>query len=248
MIGIYRIVCKTTGIFYIGSSICIEKRWNLHRSDLRRGRHKNPGLQAAWVKFGETAFAFEIVEIVDNPKMVIQRERYFIRVFDAHNEVLGFNVAMPRRTIAGQKIGPPSLKTRQKQRAAALLRGMPPRTAEQNVKLAESQRAAWIRRREKGLTTQSAEGRKSIGDAGRRRFNMMSPEEKRAVALRLAEGLARTGRRPQTQAEIQRRADALRAHRAQNPVSDETKRRMSEGKRAGWARRKAAAAAVRQEA
>ena len=60
-IGIYRISLPD-GRCYIGQSVNVEKRWNAHRSDLRRGVNHSPYFVRAWDKYGEAAFSFEIVE------------------------------------------------------------------------------------------------------------------------------------------------------------------------------------------
>lgn len=62
--GIYAITHIASGKVYVGSSANIQKRWSQHRGDLRKGRHKNPHLQAAWSLYGETAFEFTVLEEV----------------------------------------------------------------------------------------------------------------------------------------------------------------------------------------
>jgi len=47
---------------YIGSSIDIPKRWMTHKSDLRRGAHKNRYLQNTYDKHGENCFEYKVVE------------------------------------------------------------------------------------------------------------------------------------------------------------------------------------------
>jgi group I intron endonuclease len=56
--GIYTIYNKINGKQYVGSSINIRKRWNEHRSKLRRHKHHSRILQYAWDKYGEGAFIF----------------------------------------------------------------------------------------------------------------------------------------------------------------------------------------------
>jgi group I intron endonuclease len=65
MQGIYKIVNKNNGKYYVGSSNRIEKRWNRHRLDLRKNKHVNPKLQAAWNFHGEECFKFEVTEQLD---------------------------------------------------------------------------------------------------------------------------------------------------------------------------------------
>lgn len=64
--GIYKIINKINGKYYIGSSqnICGNcfSRWEDHLRDLRKNKHDNPHLQNAWNKYGEDNFEFIIVE------------------------------------------------------------------------------------------------------------------------------------------------------------------------------------------
>jgi group I intron endonuclease len=89
--GVYRIINKTTGKFYIGSTIMsIQKRCYHHLSLLRANRHKNTYLQNAWDKYGESDFLFEILEITDKNNTLI-REQYWIDYYKENNQIL-FNI------------------------------------------------------------------------------------------------------------------------------------------------------------
>lgn len=59
--GIYVIVHRDSGRWYVGQSKNIEKRWATHRSDLRSAIHVNSRLQNAWTKYGEDAFDFAVL-------------------------------------------------------------------------------------------------------------------------------------------------------------------------------------------
>lgn len=76
--GIYKILNIANCKIYIGSAKNFYKRWNLHRSDLINNKHPNRYLQFAWNKQGEWFFKFEIIEIVDDPIKLIEREQYWI--------------------------------------------------------------------------------------------------------------------------------------------------------------------------
>jgi len=58
--GVYTIRNRITGRAYVGSTGHIAKRWCAHRSQLRNGKHHNPGLQADWDRCGETAFVWTL--------------------------------------------------------------------------------------------------------------------------------------------------------------------------------------------
>lgn len=61
---IYRIRNVTDQKFYVGSTINVKERFRTHRNKLRNGKHHTPHLQAAWNKYGEECFVFEVVEEV----------------------------------------------------------------------------------------------------------------------------------------------------------------------------------------
>lgn len=63
--GIYKIINKVDGRYYIGSSYNIEKRWITHKSHLNNQRHVNTFLQRAWNKYGSDNFCVEIIENCD---------------------------------------------------------------------------------------------------------------------------------------------------------------------------------------
>lgn len=77
MQGIYEIVNTANGKKYIGSSVHIKKRWYEHRYSLRKGEHGNSHLQAAWDRYGSKSFVFRVIEEVDNPEALIQREQWW---------------------------------------------------------------------------------------------------------------------------------------------------------------------------
>lgn len=78
--GIYQITNIITGDFYIGSSANIEQRWKEHRKRLTRGNNGCVILQRAWSKYGEDAFSFSIIEVVEKEKTaLLAREDYYIQ-------------------------------------------------------------------------------------------------------------------------------------------------------------------------
>lgn len=75
--GIYRIRNLVNGKCYVGSSVNIRKRWHVHRSYLTRGVHHNRYLTAAWNKYGQDAFTFEVIEYCAKESL-IEREQHYI--------------------------------------------------------------------------------------------------------------------------------------------------------------------------
>jgi len=98
--GIYCIRNSVTGERYIGSSVNIEARWLIHKTQLNRKFHHSPKLQLAWNKYGQRSFFFEIIEeIIDREnKTLAQREQYWLDHHDSYRN--GYNstsiVARPR--------------------------------------------------------------------------------------------------------------------------------------------------------
>lgn len=75
---IYRITCVVTGKFYIGSTVNKAQRWARHRRQLRDGTHPNKHMAQAWVKHGEDAFIFEVLEEVANPADLFAAEQKYL--------------------------------------------------------------------------------------------------------------------------------------------------------------------------
>ncbi len=61
--GIYLITNTVTGDRYVGLSKEIERRWQMHRSQLARGSHKNEFLLQLAQEYGIASFRFEILEV-----------------------------------------------------------------------------------------------------------------------------------------------------------------------------------------
>lgn len=72
--GIYEIVNLVNGKRYVGSAVDTRKRWQDHRSYLRRGAHHCHILQKAWRKYGEAAFEFRVLEICDPSELIVREQ------------------------------------------------------------------------------------------------------------------------------------------------------------------------------
>lgn len=90
--GIYKITCTVNGKIYVGSAKNLLVRWNGHRKMLRKGNHHSIHLQNAWNKYGESAFQFEIIELV-MPWSRIDREQYWLDTLKPYDKRIGFNIA-----------------------------------------------------------------------------------------------------------------------------------------------------------
>jgi len=76
--GIYLLTNFLSGESYLGSTTDFTRRWLRHRRDLRRLRHANQHLQAAWNKYGENAFLFVIVETVSSRNCLVETEQHWL--------------------------------------------------------------------------------------------------------------------------------------------------------------------------
>ena len=75
--GIYKIVNKVNGKYYVGSSRDIRKRWRSdHRKELTYNYHSNDYLQKAWNKYGGDSFELVIVERVELCELQKVEQKY----------------------------------------------------------------------------------------------------------------------------------------------------------------------------
>ncbi len=77
--GIYKIINKTNGKYYIGSSDNIHGtsgRWKEHINALKANRHDNDYLQNAWNKDGESNFEIVVIEEVPKLELLIVEQKY----------------------------------------------------------------------------------------------------------------------------------------------------------------------------
>lgn len=94
--GIYKLTCISNGKVYIGKSVNIRTRMIAHRYSVNRLR-KYGYFENAIIKYGWESFKFEIVEIFedfDKSKdnlSLLERESYYIELFDSTNREKGYN-------------------------------------------------------------------------------------------------------------------------------------------------------------
>jgi group I intron endonuclease len=70
---------KITDAGYIGSTTRdVGLRWYRHKKDLKSGIHHSAFLQRAWDKYGEAAFEFSVVEIVEDNSQLLAREQAWL--------------------------------------------------------------------------------------------------------------------------------------------------------------------------
>ena len=74
--GIYKIINRVNGKYYVGSSNDIKRRWYNHKIELRKNRHKNNHLQNAWNKYNNLNFEFVIIEETPKYQLLIVEQKY----------------------------------------------------------------------------------------------------------------------------------------------------------------------------
>ena len=78
----------------------IKKRWYEHKYTLNNNSHDNSYLQYAWNKYGQNNFKFIVLEEIESDKL-IEREQYYINLYDVCNKLVGYNLA----PTAGNTLG-----------------------------------------------------------------------------------------------------------------------------------------------
>lgn len=81
--GIYKIINKVNGKYYVGSSEDIHGtphgRWYQHKNHLRNNLHYNKHLQGAWNKYEACNFDFIVVDVVATSNL-LEREQYYLDI------------------------------------------------------------------------------------------------------------------------------------------------------------------------
>jgi len=76
-VGIYSFLNLTNGKRYVGSSVDLYNRLHEHLHNLRCNKSHNKHFQAAWNKYGEENFIYNILEFCDSDKQ-FDREQHYI--------------------------------------------------------------------------------------------------------------------------------------------------------------------------
>lgn len=247
--GIYQITNQMNGKRYIGSTVNLLHRQRQHINSLRRQRHCNPHLQAAFDKYGEEAFAFSTLEEAKSG-ILIEREQYYLNTLRPE-----YNIAPTAGSPLGRRHSPEtrrkigdankgkhvSQETRTKTSKALMGHAV---TKETRRKLSE---ALSGKRHPLYGKHHSAATRKKLseGKMGKRNPNYGKPLSDTAKQ-NLREAFMGRPRSPEICAKIsaakmghpvsditrQRISDALRGR----SLSEQTKRNISEGCKAYWRR------------
>lgn len=133
--GIYKITNMINNKIYIGSAVDFYDRFSHHRKRLRGGYHSNTHLQRSFDKYGENNFIFEIIEIVEDKSMLLDREQYWLDYTKCYDRNIGYNIAKNARSpMLGVK-----LSDEQKKRISEIHKGKS-LSDEHKKKMSESQK------------------------------------------------------------------------------------------------------------
>jgi group I intron endonuclease len=103
--GIYKIINVVNNKFYVGSAVDLKRRKTRHFSELRNNRHSNGKLQNAWLKYGEQAFVFVVVEELPDDADVLAAENVWLKahVGAAYCYNIGVDATAPTLGWGGEK-------------------------------------------------------------------------------------------------------------------------------------------------
>ena len=225
--AIYAIRHIESGKVYVGSAVRVLSRFSQHKSLLNKGKHHNRYLQAAWVKYGQDAFEFAVLEQVASKEELILREDAHIQSKDATNPSKGYNL----RKEAGSQLGMRhSDEARQKMSAS---RKGHKKTAEHQAainasltgrKLSNEHKAKIAAKRTNSKASEETREKMRIAHAA----TELSPEaHKRMITANVGRKFSKEHR--------QRIAEANK----RRVVSDETKAKISAARRLQIAKKKA---------
>lgn len=178
--AIYAIVNTVNEKRYVGSAVNLRVRWYNHKDSLRHNRHHSIKLQRAWNKYGADKFSFVILEEIEDPRLLIKREQFWIDRYNAATK--GYNC----RPTAGSSLGyKDSDETKRKKSAA--LKGKP-KSPDHVAKVSAAlkgkpgtRKGAITPQETRAKQSAAAMGRK-MPEASRARFNARTHDERSTAA------------------------------------------------------------------
>lgn len=99
--GIYKITNLINNKIYIGMSIYINRRWNVHKWDLKNNKHHSFHLQRAYNKYGEKNFKFEVLEYYPKENLELI-EQCWLNFYKAYDRKLGYNIELGCKKISDE--------------------------------------------------------------------------------------------------------------------------------------------------
>lgn len=188
--GVYVISNTQTGKVYVGSAVNVVKRFYGHREGLRKGVHANQLLQRAWIKYGEGAFTFQVVERTA-ARDLIAREQVWLDALRGCEREFGYNLRAQAASNFGSKLllSEPARQIR-RANAARMHKVMAVRPPEV---ISTYRKQAWITRRASGKDKVSPSTREKISAAVRSLDHAaLWPQDRRDRLSRKTAGMRRT--------------------------------------------------------
>ena len=110
--GVYRIINITNNKMYVGGSVNIRKRINVHFNDLKKGKHCNKHLQKSYNKYGRENFKWEILDIIEFnsnrlllKESILEKEQYWIdKLIIKNGKNIGYNICLKSNSCLGIKL------------------------------------------------------------------------------------------------------------------------------------------------
>jgi group I intron endonuclease len=101
--GIYKIINVINNKFYVGSAVDLKRRKTRHFSELRGNKHNNRHLQAAWIKYGEQAFVFVVLEEIAGDADLLAAENVWLHahVGKEYCYNIGIDATAPMQGMSG---------------------------------------------------------------------------------------------------------------------------------------------------
>lgn len=84
--GVYRIISTITHRKYIGSSVDLRKRMQLHQSSFKGLAQNNKDLNLDCQAYGSDSFTFEIIVYCDSKEEALECEQYLLDYYDKNDQ------------------------------------------------------------------------------------------------------------------------------------------------------------------
>jgi len=120
--GVYKLTCINNNKIYIGKAICLDKRLREHKS-CKKETKRTCYFQRAILRHGWYSFRLEILEVfkdfdkVKDNVALLEREAYYIELFDSTDRDKGYNRCKHSNDLTGVSL---SEETKEKMRQAKL--------------------------------------------------------------------------------------------------------------------------------
>lgn len=211
MICIYAIINILDDKCYVGQASDKNYRWQVHRKELRGFYHHSILLQRAWSKHGEGNFIFTVLEVLDNTENLTKREQHWIDTLKPE-----YNIAKVAGSCLGVKR---SEKSIEKMRQSHLGKSW---HTEESKRLASERMIGNTYNNGIKQTPERIEARAKL-----HRGKPKSEDHK----AKIAEG--NRGKIVSAETRERMRRSAISRYKT-NPVSDETRKKLSEAAYRQW--------------